>query len=156
MAHVQWSKLRARLLDLLAPSMRGRVEYRLTKYRPGRHFGPRFWITLDGNEVFTAHNFWSEIEGNPFWTLSEENRCGDADYVFSTVRLYLDMDPHIALESTDPILRALAVVDRRIGMRTLAKLDLVNYDHPLVRVLHNARMRGSVKQSPPTAAARDI
>jgi hypothetical protein len=42
------------------------------------------------------------------------------------------------LTSPDPLIRALAMLDRRLGTRRLAKLDMAS-EHPLVVELHRLR-----------------
>ena len=45
-----------------------------------------------------------------------------------------------ALESQDPLVRAFAIVDRRLGKRTIAKLELVDSEHSLVKVFYKLRL----------------
>jgi len=44
-----------------------------------------------------------------------------------------------ALVSENPIVRALSMVDRRLGKRRLRQIDLTNGEHPLVRMLFRLR-----------------
>jgi hypothetical protein len=59
--------------------------------------------------------------------------------VGDSLRAYPDLDPHEALTSQDPILRAFAIIDRRVGKRTLKKLMISEDEHSLVRVLYSLR-----------------
>jgi hypothetical protein len=65
----------------------------------------------------------------------------DAGDVISSLRTYLDLDPQIALSSTDPVLKAMAVIDRRVGKRTLESLPVADEEHSLVRTLYLLRMK---------------
>jgi hypothetical protein len=42
--------------------------------------------------------------------------------------------------SSDPILRSLAMIDKRIGKRTLKTIELPDKEHPLVKTLYTLRM----------------
>ena len=55
------------------------------------------------------------------------------------MRSYLDMPVRAALESPDPIVQAFAPVDRRLGKRALAKLDLSDCQHALVKTFYELR-----------------
>ena len=56
------------------------------------------------------------------------------------MRAYLDMPVGEALESQDPLVRAFAIVDRRLGKRRLAKLELQESEHSLVKAFHKLRL----------------
>jgi hypothetical protein len=55
------------------------------------------------------------------------------------MRSYLNMPVTVALTSYDPLIQAFAIVDRRIGKRSLAKLDLSNCEHVLVKAFFELR-----------------
>src|SRR5262249_1186705 len=63
----------------------------------------------------------------------------DPDDVVTLLKSYLDLNPRMALRSTDPILRALAIIDRRIGVRSLKQLKVEDDEHSLVRVFYCLR-----------------
>ena len=48
---MQWSKLRIRVEELLADSVKGRVGLHSTRYRHVHDSDGRDWITLDGQEL---------------------------------------------------------------------------------------------------------
>ncbi|HEV2084399.1 MAG TPA: hypothetical protein VGR09_04905 [Gemmatimonadales bacterium] len=63
---------------------------------------------------------------------------------------YLDLKIDQALVSPDPLHRALAMVDRRLGRRRFEALKVSADEHPWVRQLHELRAaaeqwRGSVR-----------
>ena len=64
----------------------------------------------------------------------------DACDVVSSFRAYLDLDPHAALTSADPILRGLAILDRRLGRRTLKAIEMSDDEPSLIRTLYSLRM----------------
>lgn len=155
---MQWSKLRVDLLAFVAPKLRGRIDYHLTTYRKLSEQAHEVWITVDQQRVFCAsysrHNIaehvlewkrgirpWDEgKEGKAAEDILTSREIHDAGDVVSSFRTYLDLDPQIALTSTDPILRALAMVDRRIGARTLREIQLADKEHSLVRRFRDLRV----------------
>jgi hypothetical protein len=64
----------------------------------------------------------------------------DPSAITSSIRTYFDLDPQVALSSSDPILKALAIVDRRIGRRTLKSLEIADDEHSLVKTLYALRL----------------
>ena len=49
---------------------------------------------------------------------------------------YLDVNPHRALRSRDPIHKAFAIIDRRVGYRSLTALRIAAAEHALVRLFY--------------------
>lgn len=155
---MQWSKLRADLLEFITPKLRGRIDYHLTTYRKLSEQAHEVWITIDRERVFSASYFRHARAENVVWwrrkvSLSAGGKEGktaediltsreihDAGDVVSSFRTYLDLDPQIALTSTDPILRALAMVDRRIGTRTLRSVRVESKEHSLVKRFRDLRV----------------
>jgi hypothetical protein len=154
---MQWSKLRSRLLELTAPSLRKRVDFHLINYRKLSELANEFIVSIDGRKVFSAsysrYNIAQHIktrttglmahgDGPGPWKVEKaltrkevHNPCD----ITSTIRTYLDIDPHIALTSSDPILRSLAMIDKRIGKRTLKSIELPEDEHSLVKTLYTLR-----------------
>jgi hypothetical protein len=56
---MQWSKAKARVESLFAPSVAGRVELRTANYRKAPDMEGRGWITIEGEEVdnFCTHRY---------------------------------------------------------------------------------------------------
>jgi hypothetical protein len=155
---MQWSKLRSRLLSLVAPSVRKRIDFHLTNYRKLSENANEFWITIDKKRIFSASYSNANIERYIVSRTTGLNVYGDGpeprmvedrltrqaihdpEDVTSSIRTYFDLEPRIALASSDPILRGLATLDRRIGTRTLKQIDLSDDEHPLVRRLYALRV----------------
>lgn len=57
------------------------------------------------------------------------------------MRAYLDMPVREALFSPNPFLRSLAIIDRRVGRRTLQELVVTRDDHSLVQRFYRLRMQ---------------
>jgi hypothetical protein len=56
------------------------------------------------------------------------------------MRAYLDMPVSGALKSSDPFIKASALVGRRVGRRTLATLELSESGYALVRAFYELRL----------------
>jgi hypothetical protein len=156
---MQWSKLRSRLLSLAAPGVRKRIDFHLTYYRGFGSSGKEFWITIDGQKVFSASygnaniaryvvsrrkgisQFGDGPEAKQVEDILTKQAIHDPSDVTSSIRTYFDLDPQTSLMSGDPILRGLAMLDRRVGKRTLEQINLSDGVHPLVRLLYDLRMR---------------
>jgi hypothetical protein len=150
--------LRARFLDFVAPSVRKRVDFHLITYRKLSELANEFIVTIDGEKIFSAsttrHNIAQYFETRKTGLLA----CGDGpdpkkvddaltvrevhdpSAITSSIRTYFDIDPHFALTSSDPILKALAMIDRRIGRRTLKSIELPEDEHSLVKAFYRLRM----------------
>lgn len=146
---VQWSKLKSRIKSLISPELRDRIDFHVTSYRKSHDGADKVWITVDGECVFECKHYpreWAEAdlyhrgvdsdEISPALTAAEIH--GPADFG-NAMRAYLQMPVEEALGSSNPIIRAFAVVDRRVGRRTLAKLDVSDDDHTLVRAFFDLR-----------------
>jgi len=155
---MQWSKIRSRLLELVAPSVRRRVDFHLTNYRDHSDHAHEVWITVDQKRIFSASYCRNMIEedvvsrrtGLPTWGDGPESKNAadiltmrevhDAADIILSFRTYLDLNPQIALTSTDPILRGLAMLDKRIGKRTRKAIEVADSEHSLIKNLYLLRM----------------
>ena len=140
-----WSGMRKYLeQDMLSDSLKGRIRYGCTAYvgMDGCHI---FEICIDGNQVkrfswetvntyffdnghtqnknpFGKNEYWSE-----FWSLLDKYTINDrteyTDNEFcEALELYRSQDIHDSITSCNPLVRMFAILDRRIGKRTLNKL----------------------------------
>ena len=76
---------------------------------------------------------------------------GDAD-VLHELEAYLSLPVDVALASESPLLRALAVLDARVGKRRLRALAATPDEHPLVAALLHLRCDAEgVRVGPPSA-----
>jgi hypothetical protein len=85
----------------------------------------RSWITIDGQEVVNMSN----VEPGGF--VGYELGIALSEYI----RLPLEK----ILESSNPIIRALGMIDRRMGKKKLLRFNVENED-PLVRRLYEFRV----------------
>ncbi|MBQ5321250.1 MAG: hypothetical protein J6K88_04235 [Oscillospiraceae bacterium] len=140
-----WSGMRKYLeQEMLADSLKGRVRYGCTSYKgmDGCHI---FEISIDGNLVkrfswetvnsyfissgYTDNKnpsgiseYWAE-----FWTLLDKypinSRTEYTDDEFcKALEEYRNQDIHESICSNNPLVRMFAILDRRVGKRTLIKI----------------------------------
>ena len=130
---MQWTKIQRRFGELVAPSLRGRVQVHVTEYREtkGFHVG-RGWITVDGKEVVSVDvpSFYTKHMYFPPDTLDFGRAVGS----------YLQMSISAARSSADPLLRGLAFLDKRLGKKSLASVDKDQL-HEFEKALCAARCR---------------
>lgn len=137
-----WSSMRKCLeQEMLAESLKGRVRYGCTTY-PGMEDDKIFEICVDGKQVkrfsfetvntyfiknrykkdsepFGKSQYWAE-----FWEIMRktppEVRTEYTDREFcDALREYRNQDIMISICSGNPLVRLFAILDRRIGKRTL-------------------------------------
>lgn len=120
---MRWSRLKSSLDALRAPAVRDRVALYQARYRYTREEVGRIWVTIDGREVASFDSY------APY----------DDYQALADLEAYLAIPIDEALASPSPLLRALAVVDRRVGKRRLRALDIGPAEHALVRELYALR-----------------
>jgi len=135
--------------SFIAPELRDRIDFHLTRYRESHDGADKVWITIDGQRVFTCKHYqreWAEnglyrrgLERDKVHSVLRRTEIQGPGEFGDAARAYLDMSVAEALKSSDPIVRAFAIVDRRVGKRTLAKLDLSDCDHALVNAFYDLR-----------------
>jgi hypothetical protein len=166
---LRWSKLQKSLQERLCDSLRGRVGYYITRYGPGdSYFMTRAWITLDQHEILhfstvewhiQHRNLMAQIEAtasgdgtqDPEPTASHqfahekaaallhEQRLYTRDDFLYAAEEYLNLSVEDALDSSNEIILALAMFDRRLGKRRLAALVQGEIRSPLVGRFHQIR-----------------
>lgn len=156
---MKWSKLRKELKDRLADNLKNRLDYHLTSYKNSSSYLGRAWMTLDGREIlnFSNQDTWNEFlsysnelaethyishEGikateRTEGKIMEKGEFSKYDFTDNAFR-YLNLNVQEAIKSNNPILKALAVVDKRIGKRTLNELNK-SENHPIIKHLIELR-----------------
>lgn len=139
-----WSAMRKILeQENICDCLKGRIQYFATCYRKSHDELGRISVRLDGNEVFKScyydydikrHEAWDEINiskgrGTSYWESGEEMELGalvkggisqysfyDAFYIYNNSSI---VD---SLGSVNPVVRLFAILDKRVGKRTLEKI----------------------------------
>jgi len=161
---MQWSKLKTRIKGLICPGLRSRIDFHVTRYREATDFGTEAWITIDGVKIFGGghyHRFvpecreWHrrvpdikflpcpglELEaiGQEIAESLDKQEIHDTEQIVGAMRSYLDLSIKEALQSDNPFVKALALVDRRAGKRAIEKLLIQDTEHSIVRIFYELR-----------------
>jgi hypothetical protein len=136
---MRWSKLKQQVEAMFADEVRGRVALWTTRYEKAHDRFGRSWITVDGREIVNMCNYLrcggSIADGNPDRFAAGVFAGYDLPMA---MREYLRLSIDAAIASPNPLVRVLAVLDRRAGARRLARLN-PDVDAPVVRELLNLR-----------------
>jgi hypothetical protein len=160
---MQWSRLRSTLEARFAPALQGRVRLHQARYRHANEEVGRVWVAVDGEELaaFATGARWRHVREAADRLMDErEARGGPAAYeqavadaaaaarqagvhgdddALNELETYLSLPIDDALASDSPLLRALAVLDARVGKRRLRELATAPANHPLVATLLRLR-----------------
>ncbi len=142
----------------ICPELRDRVDFHLTNYRQSHDGADKVWISIDGERIFSckhysyekaaAEAFYCGLRGSEITSvlgMVEIHSPGDFG---SAMRDYLDLPIHSALDSANPLIRAFAIIDGRVGKKKFAKLEVSNSDHPLVQAFFWLRVKpGHIQQA---------
>lgn len=161
--NMQWSKLRSRVEALWAPAVADHVALHVTRYRRAFDEEGRAWITWDREQVasFESIPFMSregtlrlqfeelgvaapEASLHATETARDEGRFALWDF-WDAVGRYPDLSVDDALDSEDPIIRGLAMLDRRLGRRRLDALVLRTDEQPFVKRLFALRQAAEIR-----------
>ncbi len=163
-----WSKLKKRVEGRFAASVAGHVKLWCTGYHGAPDHMGRAWITLDGKEIAAMCQFTKEYQyGKRAAALRQERGCEDfrcpesldgyyevereveqqlvEEGIFSrgdfesALEEYLSLAIDDILKSQNPIIRALGMLDKRLGKRRLAARAESEEKHPLVRQMLQVR-----------------
>ncbi len=132
--------------DMLCLSLRGRVSYQLDIYPRFSSGDACFRVALDGKTVKKFGYYPSGAKLG--WVQSfpdyfpMENRDEYTDWEFSNaLKAYRHQPIAESLNSPNPMVRLFAIVDRRVGKRTLQRLADTEEDQPeWLRRFYQARM----------------
>lgn len=134
-----WSDLNKQLVDLLCDELKGHLSYFLTRYHKVHNSYGRAAIRLDKRELvcfswiemyhqeIDLHEVWEE---SGVWDYNDSNlkKKWDANATYydinflSAATSFLQMPIMKALYSDNYIVQIFAILDRRIGKRTLHKI----------------------------------
>lgn len=147
---MQWSKLKSRVRDFICSELKGRIDFHLTSYRKSHDGADKIWITIDGERIFSFKHYPFEFgERELVWfkgksleeasDLLSEKKIHKPEDFGDAMRIYLDTPIEKALQSANPFIKAFAIVDRRIGKRTVKKMRISDSDHTLVKTFFDLR-----------------
>ena len=154
---MRWSKLKQRIEEGFANSVRGRVEIWTTRYRHAHDQEGEAWITIDGERLHSMgtmrfyNDEWEAI-GRPDYSAGERplrawgeveaelNAKGSMGLwsVNTALFNYLSLPIEEVLSSDVALVRGIGMLDRRLGKRRLIGIDTSN-SPDFVQELHRFR-----------------
>jgi hypothetical protein len=153
---MQWSKLKTRVKGFICPELKDRIDFHVTRYRKAHSWISESWITVNGEKIFDCGSRTYAREAAYEWLSSKESsdvegrdlnmqetlkrrEIHEPQHMGEAMRAYLDLPIDEALKSDNPFIKALALVDRRVGKRTIEKLEIDNAEHSLVKAFYELR-----------------
>ena len=156
---MKWSKLKSEIEARFCDSMQKRVTINSTRY--GNCTCGHAWITLDKEIIanFCTRAFWNTNpnfdETNQKWlqgnSINEDNKkygklensygeLSRQDVYESCWEFLHDLSIDQAIQSENPLIQSLSVIDKRLGKRKIIEIA-ENPLHPLARKLLNERIK---------------
>lgn len=147
---MRWTKLKQLVERRFVASARGRLAIQITRYRYAHDDEGEFLLTFDGAKIYGSafyqfvkeHNAIVAAEGDSASSGAERRLTarGVADHFVLQSALFDSLNQSVdeMLASHHPLIRALAVLDARCGLRRLSKLD-TDDEHELVRRMYGLR-----------------
>lgn len=152
---IKWSKLKQIIESRFCDKLIGRININYTNYRAIHEPESRFWITLDGEELYSnskvkwLFNHYKIIlehsNDNEQMTYEEAEKILEKqgqyyiDYIEDSLCEYINLSISDALNSESFLIRALAMIDRRLGKRRLQSIEIKENEHILVHKLYAIR-----------------
>ncbi|WP_319004991.1 SF0329 family protein [Mesobacillus jeotgali] len=161
----QWSKVKKKLDNFKCDSLKERVQFTVTNYRRAHDQLGRAFITVDKKEVLNMCTITSEIALNrreyeikrekqiPYtdwsqnriiweeahdWVL-EEGIFAQYDF-FDAVDEYFQQPIDESLKSSNMLIKIFALIDRRVGKRTLEKIkESILSENEIVQFFYKLR-----------------
>ena len=142
MTHRRWAETRKMLeQDLLCDALKGRVRYFATRYRKAHDGVGRVCVLVDGKEIInmpfftevkrynetykrkehTPDRSFQDVFTEVYDDFANEGKYYAGDFGFALDE-FLSLDIQEALKSGNWLVRMMAIMDRRVGKRTLEKL----------------------------------
>lgn len=148
---------------LICEELRVRVDFHVTGYHDRRSVKARSGeITVDGKPVLElsydrfcreSDGWFASVRGDQKfgawvgpssaeteWSEHQKDEIHPPQQLGEAMRAYLAMPIEEALLAGNPFIRALAIIDRRVGRRRLESLEIGEGDHSLVREFYRLRM----------------
>ena len=167
---MQWSQLRKQLGARLAPGLGNRLALNQTRYRHSHDQEGEFWMSFDKERIFSAGSMtylsmlaktasaandrgasWAQAYSQA-WPVMEASGHMLLEKINADLLASLSMAVEDMLGHVNPVIRALALADKRFGKRRLAAFDAAG-EHPLVVRVFQLRCRA--EEFRPTIPAPD-
>ena len=136
----------------MADKLQKRVRFYVTRYGPGvSYIQNRAWVTFDNKEILSCSTIgWIrenyKLTGELRWNTNEqtEKELMEKGYFFRQTFVaalveYLGMPIDKATQSSNVIIRSIAMFDRRLGKRRLQSMHFSEDENPLVKSFYAIR-----------------
>lgn len=147
--HPKWSKAKKRLMSLVCESLHSRVDFQVINYRKAHDQLGRAVITVDKVEMLSMCTITAEREeyyrerdiriqlddfsydnvfnNRAIQEQAQEQLKAEGIYAqydfFSALEEYFNSPIEVSLKSNDMLIKILCILDRRVGKRTLRKME---------------------------------
>ena len=156
-----WSKQKQILKNNLCESLRNRVDFNIVKYRKSHDSLGRAVITLDKEEICSMATIVLEMEqcklvgfrlddesfeeylerDEEGYNIVNENGFFSEFDFYEAVNIYLNASIEDAIKSENILVRALAMLDKRLGKRRLKNIyENIEKENDLVKKFYNIRV----------------
>ncbi len=164
---MQWSQLKKRFEETFAESAQGRVQIWATRYRDSHDQAGECWVTFDKEQIINMADLtYCKAYYGEAQRIREQGDCLDytndeqkeayfhaydqaqdratENSIFHSEDLKIAMEEYLnvsvdeALDSSSPLLRAFALLDRRFGKRRLLAFNPLN-KHPIEQKFYELR-----------------
>ncbi len=161
---MMWSQLKERIKEFITPQLQKRIDIYCTCYHEAHDDVGEVWITLDGNKIFGGGYYHWYVTPLPDKLIKEfiikhglhkdfTNAQVHSKEVEEIMKLGVQETAHItnalgnylntpfekSLSSKNPIFKAFAFIDRRLGKRRFEQIALAENEHPLVKIFYDLR-----------------
>ena len=145
---MSWSGLKKQVKQFICPELAGRIDFHITSYRrdssviemqsslPGPSLPGRGWVTVDGVEILNLASVGRLVEDRD--DLPTQTGVTNRQDLYEAIKQYAQLSIEEALDHDSFIIQGLAVVDRRLGKKRLAKIEKDKL-HPFVHTLYGLR-----------------
>lgn len=158
---MKWTKLKHKYkTEFLHESVRARVDFHFDVYRKTHDLdGQVLRVSIDGVTVFKGNTLrymvqenklsqqfklehpersWREVSEMTGQILQDE-ALHPRYQLTEAMREIMILPIEAALQHEDPIIRAFALLDKRVGRRRLEQIHLTEDSHPLIRLFYQVR-----------------
>ena len=170
---MKWSKLKKEIELRLTDKLQGRLTFFTTTYA-NSSLG-RSWVAFDKTQIANFETVLSYANYGSYYNILTDTSCKKHDIIDDNKRTpnlpmergefsqfdfmtacwdYLQLSIEEALESGNPIIKSIAMVDKRLGKRRLTEIN-INELHPLTKLFFSIRLQAEnmkAKTNEPTTS----
>ncbi|ARU63303.1 hypothetical protein CBW65_21685 [Tumebacillus avium] len=166
---MRWTKLKHKYKnEFLHESVRARVDFHFDVYRKTHdQDGQVLRVSIDGETVFKGNKLLymlrehecsrqikreaPELSWREASVLADQRLAKEAIHsryhLTEAMREIMILPIKAALQHEDPIIRAFALLDKRVGRRRLEQIQVTEDSHPLIRLFYQVRSASRSKDT---------